>query len=121
MSSVLAALLRHQGFQVTGLHFKVDDATHAEAERVSKLLGIGLLVEDARDALAHFVVDHVVHSVFANRKPEPRSPRTSENSDRSPCREGQGTGLRQDRDGPLGACGVGSLDGPDSAYCAARI
>lgn len=71
LSSVVAALLRHQGFQVMGLHFKVDDAQFAEAERISKKLGITLLVEDAREAVAHYVIDHVVHQVFANRKPEP--------------------------------------------------
>ena len=71
LSSVVAALLKHQGFQVVGLHFEVDKNSRAEAERVSQKLGLSLVVEDVSDAMMNYVMDNVVHAVLANRKPEP--------------------------------------------------
>lgn len=71
LSSVVAALLKHQGFQVIGLHLKTTPASQAEAERVAQKLGIQLIVEDATGWVDEFVTDHVVHAVIANRQPEP--------------------------------------------------
>lgn len=71
LSSVVAALLKHQGFQVVGIHFKVSDASRSEAERVSQKLGLSLIVEDVGEDIEHYVNDNVVHQILANRKPEP--------------------------------------------------
>src|ERR1700757_1026138 len=71
LSSVVAALLKHQGFQVLAIHLKVSDASRAEAERVSQKLGLSLVVEDVSEDFEHFVSDNVVHQILANRKPEP--------------------------------------------------
>jgi tRNA-specific 2-thiouridylase len=69
-SSVVAALLKHQGFQVIGLHFKVDAKSQEDAEAVAKKLGLMMIVEDATDLVQHYVVDHVVHAALANLQPE---------------------------------------------------
>jgi tRNA-specific 2-thiouridylase len=71
LSSVVAALLKHQGFQIIGMHFKTDEKAHQEAERISQKLGIPLISEEAVELMNECVYDHIVHQVLANRKPEP--------------------------------------------------
>src|SRR6185437_9186230 len=72
LSSVVAALLKHQGFQVVALHFQTDEALRAEAERVAQKLGIHLMVEDALQGLEEHVRDHIVHQTLDSAQPEPR-------------------------------------------------
>ncbi len=70
-SSVVAALLKHQGFQVIGLHLKIDGASQADAEAVAKKIGFTLIVEDVSEIVENYVLDHVIHEALANRQPEP--------------------------------------------------
>jgi tRNA-specific 2-thiouridylase len=72
MSAVVAALLRHQGFQTIGIFFQVDDSPRKEAaEKLAQKLGITLLTMDLREEWNYWVRDHIVHRILANRVPEP--------------------------------------------------
>jgi tRNA-specific 2-thiouridylase len=72
MSAVVAALLRHQGFQTVGIFFQVDDSPQKEtAEKLAQKLGITLLSLDLREEWNYWVRDHIVHRILANRSPEP--------------------------------------------------
>jgi tRNA-specific 2-thiouridylase len=79
MSAVVAALLRHQGFQTVGIFFQIDDSPQKEiTEKLSQKLGITLLTMDLREEWKDVVRDHIVHQILSNKIPEPELIGTSE-------------------------------------------
>jgi tRNA-uridine 2-sulfurtransferase len=74
MSGVVAALLKHQGFQVLGLHLQFSEKVAATDQRLEKMthkLGINLINVDTRGEWEYWVRDHVVHQMASGSKPEP--------------------------------------------------
>jgi tRNA-specific 2-thiouridylase len=74
MSGVVAALLKHQGYQVVGLHlqYSAKAASRMPAlEKMTHRLGMNLINVDVRGEWEAYVRDHVVHEMALGRKPEP--------------------------------------------------
>jgi tRNA-specific 2-thiouridylase len=74
MSGVVAALLKHQGFHVVGLHLQFSEKVPAIDQRLEKMthkLGINLINVDAQGEWEYWVRDHVVHQMASGSKPEP--------------------------------------------------
>jgi tRNA-specific 2-thiouridylase len=79
MSAVVAALLRHQGFQTVGIFFQIDDSPQKEAaEKLAQKLGITLLSLDLRDEWNYEVRDYIVHQTLGQQVPEPELVGTSQ-------------------------------------------
>jgi tRNA-specific 2-thiouridylase len=73
MSAVVAALLRHQGFQVLGVFFQINGSNQNEnAEKSARKLALSLVKVDLREQFKYWVQDHIVHQMAANRVPEPQ-------------------------------------------------
>ena len=74
MSGVVAALLKHQGYQVIGMHLQYSEKAASRIQQLEKMthrLGINLIQIDVRGEWEAFVRDHVVHEMAMGRRPEP--------------------------------------------------
>ena len=70
-SSVTAAILKAQGYEVTGFTMKLWDDRYEDAKRVAIQLGIPHKVIDLREAFKREVVDYFVSEYSKGRTPNP--------------------------------------------------
>jgi tRNA-specific 2-thiouridylase len=72
-SSVAAALLKKQGFEVTGFHFRLfkDGKKEKQLKKAAKAIGIRLVVRDARKEFEKKVIGYFLREYKAGRTPNP--------------------------------------------------
>ncbi|MCX6766108.1 MAG: tRNA 2-thiouridine(34) synthase MnmA [Candidatus Moranbacteria bacterium] len=72
-SSVAAYLLKKQGYDVTGFHLRLfkDEKKEKQIKKIAKMIGIPLVVRDARKEFKKKVIDYFLREYETGRTPNP--------------------------------------------------